>query len=114
MGSGPATARTATLVPMSPPDGSRKGRDQHRGPGSARRSRLAGELGKLLERLPETQRAVIEQRVGLADGHPTTRADTARALGLSQAEVREIEERAFERIREVIPLEQLQRLLPDD
>lgn len=98
---------------MSSPEGSRDRRDRHRGIESARRNRLARELSELLERLPETQRAVVERRVGLADGHPHSQADTARALGLTRNEVREIEQRAFARIRETIPLDELQRLLPD-
>lgn len=72
---------------------------------------LAGPLAKVLARLPATQRRVLELRMGLADGHPHDLADTARALGLSLSEAREIEARAFEHIREVVPLQQLQRFL---
>ena len=74
-------------------------------------SRLSGPLKDVLKRLPETQRQVLELRMGLRDGHPHDLADTARALGLSMSEARDIEQRAFEHIREVVPLEQLQRLL---
>lgn len=98
---------------MGPARGGSGGGRGHRGRGSSRRNRLAGELGGVLARLPETQREVVEHRVGLADGHPHTRADTARALGLSLGEVREIEQRAFDHIREVVPLDELSRLLPD-
>lgn len=72
---------------------------------------LAKPLKRVLDRLPETQRRVLELRMGLADGHPHDLADTARALGLSLSEAREIEQRAFEHIREVVPLAQLQRFL---
>jgi DNA-directed RNA polymerase specialized sigma24 family protein len=72
---------------------------------------LAGPLRKVLDRLPETQRKVLELRMGLADGHPHDLGDTARALGLSLSETRDIEKRAFEHIREAIPLQQLQRFL---
>ena len=65
----------------------------------------------VLQRLPETQRRVLELRMGLVDGHPQDPADAARTLGISLGELREIEARAFERIREVIPLQQLQRFL---
>lgn len=75
-------------------------------------AQLAGPLQKVLGRLPETQRRVLELRMGLADGHPHDLADTARELGLSLGEAREIEQRAFEHIREAIPLQQLQRFLP--
>jgi len=74
-------------------------------------AQLAAPLRKVLERLPATQRRVLELRMGLVDGHPQDPADAARTLGISLAELREIEARAFERIREVIPLQQLQRFL---
>jgi DNA-directed RNA polymerase specialized sigma24 family protein len=74
-------------------------------------AQLAAPLRKVLERLPATQRRVLELRMGLVDGHPQDPADAARTLGMSLAELREIEARAFERIREVIPLQQLQRFL---
>jgi DNA-directed RNA polymerase specialized sigma24 family protein len=74
-------------------------------------AQLAAPLRKVLERLPATQRKVLELRMGLVDGHPQDPADAARTLGMSLAELREIEARAFERIREVIPLQQLQRFL---
>lgn len=68
-------------------------------------------MEKVLSRLPETQRKVLELRMGLKDGHPHDIADTARALGLSLSEARDIEKRAFEHIREAVPLQQLQRFL---
>jgi DNA-directed RNA polymerase sigma subunit (sigma70/sigma32) len=49
--------------------------------------------------------------MGLVDGHPHDLSDTARELGLSLSEARDIEKRAFEHIREAIPLQQLQRFL---
>lgn len=76
-----------------------------------RSAQLAAPLKRVLQRLPETQRRVLELRMGLADGHPQDPADAARTLGISLGELREIEARAFERIREVIPLQQLQRFL---
>lgn len=74
-------------------------------------AQLAGPLQNVLKRLPATQREVIEWRMGLKDGHPTDLADTARAMGLSLSEARDIEKRAFEHIREVVPLDRLQKLL---
>jgi DNA-directed RNA polymerase specialized sigma24 family protein len=76
-----------------------------------RAKQLAAPLRRVLQRLPETQRRVLELRMGLVDGHPQEPADAARTLGISLGELREIEARAFERIREVIPLQQLQRFL---
>jgi hypothetical protein len=73
---------------------------------------LTGPLEKVLARLPATQRQVLELRMGLKDGHPHDLADTARELGLSLSEARDIEQRAFAHIREAVPLQQLQRFLP--
>lgn len=73
---------------------------------------LTGPLEKVLARLPATQRKVLELRMGLVDGHPHDLADTARELGLSLSEARDIEQRAFAHIREAVPLQQLQRFLP--
>lgn len=72
---------------------------------------LSGPLRGVLERLPETQRRVLELRMGLVDGHPHTLSDTARELGMGMAEAREIEARAFDHIREVVPLDRLGKLL---
>jgi hypothetical protein len=105
--------------------GAQKGGAQQRGGqqrGGARRGdrgraeadpvqQLAGPLQSVLKRLPATQREVIEWRMGLKDGHPHDLADTARQLGLSMSEARDIEKRAFEHIREVVPLDRLQKLL---
>lgn len=100
-------------------------RGQSQGPGGQGGNRRAGRrdepdnpveqlrkpLEKVLARLPETQRRVLEMRMGLTDGHPHDLADTARELGLSMSEARDIEKRAFEHIREAVPLQQLQRFL---
>lgn len=116
----PAALSVATLSGMA----ERQGSERRRGAsprGAARRGRggndetaaaLAAPLQKVLSRLPETQRKVLELRMGLVDGHPHDLADTARTLGLSLSEARDIERRAFEHIREAIPLQQLQRFLP--
>lgn len=85
--------------------------DGRTGTGNDRIDALAGPLKKVLDRLPATQRSVIEYRMGLKDGHPHDLGDTARALGLSLTEARDIEARAFEHIREVVPLDTLQKLL---
>ncbi|MDX1620110.1 MAG: sigma factor-like helix-turn-helix DNA-binding protein [Nitriliruptorales bacterium] len=90
-----------------------RGRSRGRPGRGDRADELARPLGKVLKRLPETQREVLEWRMGLKDGHPKNLAETARELGLTMHEAREIEQRAFEHIREVVPLEQLQKLLRD-
>lgn len=72
---------------------------------------LRERLAKVLGRLPETQRNVLEYRMGLVDGHPHNLTDTARHLGLSMQEAKQIEQRAFEHIREAIPIQHLQKFL---
>lgn len=74
-------------------------------------AQLAGPLQSVLKRLPATQREVLEWRMGLKDGHPTPIGETAKHLGLTLHEAKEIEQRAFEHIREVVPLDRLQKLL---
>jgi len=93
------------------PRGKRRGDAARPDGADERAAQLAAPLRKVLQRLPETQRRVLELRMGLVDGHPQDPADAARTLGISLPELREIEARAFERIREVIPLQQLQRFL---
>jgi DNA-directed RNA polymerase specialized sigma24 family protein len=99
----------------APDGGGRKpGQRGRAGPGNETVSQLTGPLRKVLARLPATQRKVLELRMGLTDGHPHDLADTARTLGLSLSEARDIEQRAFAHIREAVPLQQLQRFLPRD
>lgn len=74
-------------------------------------AQLAGPLRKVLQRLPETQRRVLELRMGLVDGHPQKLTEVADQLGMTMHEAREIEARAFEHIREAVPLDKLQKLL---
>jgi DNA-directed RNA polymerase sigma subunit (sigma70/sigma32) len=73
----------------------------------ALRSRLDG----VLRRLPDIERQVVELRMGLVDGTPAKPGETAERLGLTIPEVRRIEERAFSRIREVVPIKKLERFL---
>jgi DNA-directed RNA polymerase sigma subunit (sigma70/sigma32) len=65
----------------------------------------------VLSRLPDIEREVIELRMGLVDGTPAKPGETAERLGLTIPEVKRIEERAFNRIREVVPIKRLQRFL---
>lgn len=92
-----------------------KGGPQRRGRGAPDRddtvAQLAGPLRKVLDRLPETQRRVLELRMGLVDGHPKNLTETAESLGMSMHEAKQVEQRAFEHIREAVPLDQLQKLL---
>lgn len=72
---------------------------------------LRGKLRGVLSRLPDIEREVIELRMGLVDGTPAKPGEVASRLGLTIPEVKRIEERAFSRIREVVPIKQLQRFL---
>jgi DNA-directed RNA polymerase sigma subunit (sigma70/sigma32) len=73
----------------------------------ALRSRLSG----VLRRLPEIERRVLELRMGLVDGVPAKPGQVAERLGLTISEVKKIEVRAFERIREVGPIQGLEKFL---
>ena len=94
-----------------PGAGHKGGKGGKGGKGSNPAEELKQPLERVLARLPATQRKVLELRMGLTDGHPHDLADTARTLGLSLSEARDIEKRAFEHIREAVPLQQLQRFL---
>lgn len=73
----------------------------------ALRTRLSG----VLRRLPDIERRVLELRMGLVDGVPAKPGQVAERLGLTIAEVKRIETRAFERIREVGPIKGLEKFL---
>lgn len=102
----------------------RRGRAGSSGGGQKKRGRkpdpkdtvaqLSGPLKRVLQRLPETQRRVLELRMGLVDGHPQKLTEVADQLGMTMHEAKEIEARAFEHIREAVPLDQLQKLLKDE
>lgn len=72
---------------------------------------LHSRLDGVLRRLPDIERQVVELRMGLVDGSPAKPGETAERLGLTIHEVKRIEERAFARIREVVPIKKLQRFL---
>ncbi len=79
----------------------------------ARERQLSGSLKGVMKRLPDIEREVVQLRMGLTDGHPKNLTQTANELNLTVAEAKEIEQRAFDRIREVVPLKNLQRFLQD-
>jgi len=103
--------------PSSGGGGARRSGGQRNAPGGANARpedatvALGLRLQKVLGRLPQTQRDVLEYRMGLRDGHPHNLADTARELGISMAEARDIEQRAFAHIRDAVPIEHLQKFL---
>ena len=73
----------------------------------ALRQKLVG----VLKRLPDVERRVLELRMGLVDGNPAKPGQVAERLGMTIPEVKKIEARAFERIREVGPIKGLERFL---
>lgn len=73
----------------------------------ALRQKLVG----VLSRLPQIERQVLELRMGLKEGVPAKPGEVATRLGLTIAEVKKIETRAFQRIREVGPIKGLERFL---
>jgi DNA-directed RNA polymerase sigma subunit (sigma70/sigma32) len=72
---------------------------------------LRDKLSGVLRRLPDIERRVVEQRMGLVDGTPAKPGEVAERLGLTIHEVKTIEERAFSRIREVGPIKGLEKFL---
>ncbi|HEY8339066.1 MAG TPA: sigma factor-like helix-turn-helix DNA-binding protein [Egibacteraceae bacterium] len=72
---------------------------------------LRGKLSGVLRRLPDIERRVLELRMGLVDGNPAKPGEVAERLGMTIPEVKKIEARAFERIREVGPIKGLERFL---
>lgn len=72
---------------------------------------LRAKLEGVLSRLPDIEREVVELRMGLVDGSPAKPGQVAQRLGLTIPEVKRIEERAFSRIRDVMPIKRLQRFL---
>lgn len=90
---------------------SKKQRGRRRSSDQDQTAKLSRSLEKVLERMPETQATVLRWRMGLVDGQPHTTAETAREMGIGLAEAREIEARAFDHIREAIPVDHLQRFL---
>ncbi len=72
---------------------------------------LRSKLLSLLKRLPEIERRILEARMGLVDGTPMKPGEVATMMGMTIPEVKKIEARAFERIREIGPLKGLERFL---
>ena len=86
-------------------------RDREADAAEAALKQLRGQLMTVLKRLPEVERRVLELRMGLVDGNPHKPGDVAERMGMTIPEVKKIEARAFERIREVGPIKGLERFL---
>jgi RNA polymerase nonessential primary-like sigma factor len=60
---------------------------------------LRGDLGALLEQLPELQGRVLRLRYGMEGEEPMSLTSIARTLGLSRDKTRNLERRGLEQIR---------------
>lgn len=87
---------------MPKSDSSTSSKRRRTGRGKPKAGSRGPNAALVLARLPEVERDVISRRMGLHDGHMTSRADVARALGLTSSEVTEIETRALSRLRDVV------------
>lgn len=61
---------------------------------------LRNDLRSALQVLPPAERKVIELRFGLGGGHPLTLEEVGQRLGVTREWIRQIESRAFRRLRE--------------
>ncbi|MBA2577087.1 MAG: hypothetical protein H0V05_10690 [Euzebyaceae bacterium] len=86
-------------------------RDREADAADAALKALRDKLSGVLRRLPDVERRVLELRMGLVDGNPHKPGDVAERMGMTIPEVKRIETRAFERIREVGPIKGLERFL---
>jgi DNA-directed RNA polymerase sigma subunit (sigma70/sigma32) len=86
-------------------------RDREADAAEAALKQLRGQLVTVLKRLPDVERRVLELRMGLVDGNPHKPGEVAERMGMTIPEVKKIEARAFERIREVGPIKGLERFL---
>jgi len=109
----PGSARVA--LPVMPDHSERRSRPDYQ----QRRDReadaalkaLRDKLSGVLRRLPDVERRVLELRMGLVDGNPHKPGEVANRMGMTIPEVKRIEARAFERIREVGPIKGLEKFL---
>ena len=92
-------------------DGGRGGQKGGRRGDEAEAVRLRSKLLSLLKRLPDVERRVLEARMGLIDGQPMKPGEVATLMGMTIPEVKKIEARAFERIREIGSLKGLEKFL---
>lgn len=78
---------------------------------SAGKAALRAETRAALECLAEKERHVIELRYGLADGQEHTLDDVGRSIGLTRERVRQIEAKAFRKLRQGAVARRLHSLL---
>ena len=61
--------------------------------------RLSAAIGASLQTLPERQRYVLEQHMGLIDGNPLTLVAIGEKMGISPERVRQLEMCALRKLR---------------
>ena len=64
------------------------------------RRELSGELGRVLDTLPEREALILRMRFGLYDGLPRTLDEVGRHVGLTRERIRQLEKEALARLRE--------------
>ncbi len=60
---------------------------------------LRDRLGEMLRQLPDRERAVLELRYGLSDGHPRTLKEVSSRFGLTRERIRQLETAALGQLR---------------
>lgn len=71
------------------------------------REGMREQVGKVLSTLKEKERRVLELRYGLIDGQPKTLEEVGILFGVTRERIRQIESRAFEKIRKPMYYEKL-------
>ncbi len=66
---------------------------------AAENALLRSRLLELLESLPVRERAILELRYGLVDGHPRTLKEVSRRFGLTRERIRQLETSALHQMR---------------
>jgi RNA polymerase primary sigma factor len=80
---------------------------------AAENAALRAHLKQLLGQLPIRQRAVLELRYGLADGHPHSLQEISSRFGVSRERIRQLERAALARLRMSGYRVGLEEYLPD-
>jgi len=60
---------------------------------------MVGELGRLIDRLPEREATIVRMRFGLYDGRPWTLDEIGRHLNLTRERIRQLEKKALAKMR---------------
>lgn len=76
-------------------------------------SSLRNKLTGVLKTLNERERAVIEQRFGLADGNPRTLEEVGRQFNVTRERIRQIEAKALRKLRHPTRIGKIKGFLPD-